>query len=254
MRLQITNALVAAILVVALRTGQTRADVIFDNLNNGIFSSGSYYYSNKYSDINPQTAQDFPLTADYRLDAITIPLATLATLPNVATIQFYGSTQGLPGPILESWTVLGQMHQTGPGLWNDVTVLSVLHPLLTAGGQYFVSVHAPDPGQIIYSPGSSILTSATQAESDDQGQTWFLRFQGTNVGFMAFRVEGTNIDVPEPSALALTIVAALPFAALVRQSIGRRRSRGLAKGDGLVGQSARPESNDGLPVGWRASV
>ncbi len=65
--------------------------------------------------------------------------ATLFTGTNQVTIDLDTNSGGRPGSIIESWTIDDELPQLGSSNSGDlVTATSLLHPLLTAGTQYWV--------------------------------------------------------------------------------------------------------------------
>jgi hypothetical protein len=204
--MQKTIAILVSLILASLAP-QAKADIIFNNLNNGNYSQAGNYFSANNDPSTFETAQDFPLSATYRLDSITIPLRVVSG-PNDVTIRLYSSSGGLPNTVLESWTVDNAM---GTSNYNLVTVNSVLHPLLLTGGQYFVDVRAPVGGEEIDYPASSLSTTNTLVQSFDLGATWSLRLQGTFTEFEAFEVQGTPTQTPEPASLTLLGTGLLAF-------------------------------------------
>src|SRR5256885_7603439 len=103
----VVRAILTTALITPILPSSATADVIFDNLNNGVYQNGAFYFAeNQRSGESYQTAQDFPLASDYRLDSITIPLATFDPNPNEVTITLYNSVNGLPGSVVETWDVV----------------------------------------------------------------------------------------------------------------------------------------------------
>jgi hypothetical protein len=82
-------------------------------------------------------AAPFTPSASFVLSSITIPLGYVGGT-NGAIINLVNSgSSGLPGVVLESWTVLGLSAQPQPPV---TSVTSILNPILQAGQTYFVEV------------------------------------------------------------------------------------------------------------------
>lgn len=172
---------------------------------------------------NYQWSTPFSITDAYRLETITLALAAFAPGPAV-TVEFYGpdSVSGIPGPLLESWTI--------PGLpaWNpavtaagvSLTFASTVRPLLVPGQLYWVSASAPNsPQPYLYAwfdyPNQTCCSLV--AERVDFAPQWATAFS------TAATLQVTGTSVPEPSTTGL--VALLFAAALGRHLPSRSRKR-----------------------------
>jgi hypothetical protein len=225
MKIRLAAFAIAFVVGLALSTA-ARAEVIFDNLNGGVYYSTGLYDAT-YKDAACSSSldcflamQDIPLGSDYTLSSITFPLAVFTGEPNEVVFSVYRGAGGLPSELVESWQVSGQMAERDiiypdSASFNLVTVNSVLEPLLLAGEQYFFGISIPEPTSFpVYNPGSSLTETHTLVHSFDNGASWSLRYNETSDGYMAFRVEGNAASVPEPATVALMAIglAGLVFA------------------------------------------
>jgi hypothetical protein len=140
------------------------------------------------------------------LSDIGIALA-YASGQNSATIQLLSDSGGLPGSLIESWTVNDLIaFQFGTPV-PATFVTSNSNPILDAGQQYWVAVIAGTPGDkanLLYWKGSLPTTFTPFATSQDGGP--YTIVPDPFVGDGGFRVDGTPVaqdPVPEPSNLLL---------------------------------------------------
>ena len=114
------------------------------------------------------------------------------------TLALMSSSGGLPGSILESWSLTTNFQLASCDHCFE-TALSTLHPVLQAGTQYWFVVLPSsdmDGGWFV-----SNAAHGTAASSTDRGKTWTLR---SNNEIGAFDVRGiSTTTVPEPSTLIL---------------------------------------------------
>ncbi|PYX08220.1 MAG: hypothetical protein DMG88_11615 [Acidobacteria bacterium] len=114
------------------------------------------------------------------------------------TLALMSTNGGLPGSILESWSLTTTFHLA---LCNHCfeTALSTLHPVLQGGTQYWLVVFPSsdmDGGWF-----ASNDAQGTSAFSSDRGKTWTPH---ANSQMGAFDVRGiSNTAVPEPSTIIL---------------------------------------------------
>jgi hypothetical protein len=190
-------------LVLAL-SAPSFADTLYNNLEPGNVASAPGVYclgtgscaTSYFIDAIAFTPSETAALAD-----IGIALAYVSG-QNSATIQLLSDSGGLPGSMIESWTVNNlSTFQMGTAI-PATFVTSGSNPILDAGQQYWVAVIAGTPGDkanLLYwkAPLPAAFTPFTT--SQDGGP--YTIVPDPYVGDGGFRVDGT--PVPEPSNLLL---------------------------------------------------
>jgi hypothetical protein len=196
-------ALVTSIGVwVLLFAARARADiVVFSNLDSSFSYNtvlGNYIGNGQdFSGSNYAEGATFTPTTSADFSSLDIALNNSSGIADSLTISLDANSSGGPGAALESLTVpsavLGAF-----GINNTpLTLDSVLHPLLTAGTQYWVTVSdATGSDSNVWNWNDTSDTSSA-AISTDGGTTWFSP-SGLTPG--AYQVNGTPMQtVPAPS-------------------------------------------------------
>jgi hypothetical protein len=196
-------ALVTSIGVwVLLFAAPARADIVFSNFgpsfsyNTGagnFIGNGQDFSGNNYAEgatFTPTTSADFS-SLDIALSNFFGPTNT-----DTLTVSLDANSSGVPGAALESLNVLpgvlGTFGNNNPPLVLD----SVLHPLLTAGTQYWVTVSDATGTDSNVWNWNATGDASSAAISTDGGTTWFSP-SGTPG---AYQVNGTPMQtVPAPS-------------------------------------------------------
>jgi hypothetical protein len=205
-------AILAFLAVVFLATG-VQATVIFDNFDSGGGFSGTdnYVAADAISTPQPITVADraaaqFVVTgSDFNLNSITLPISFQGTGPNnTLRVRLTGDSGGVPGSTVE---VLS-LNQIWPAFSNPFTTTTTLtsanHPLLSAGGQYWIVTELTafvDRNQAVDYRWSSNTSGATVPFLQQQktGGLPTDPWTATSVnGKVAFRVEGTPVPIPAP--------------------------------------------------------
>jgi len=193
--------LLLAGLIVGSTAGTAQASsIIFSNLNSGAYSQNS-----GASIAGPASALGFAVeqggsfasAANYTLDSISAAL----------TYQGYGGTNamdlllmsdsmGLPGSVIESWHFT-DLPRFGTG--SQLTIASsTLHPLLSAGVDYWVVASAAGDSYMAFAGNTLGMNGRAINRSDFPG--WWIQNDVTP----AFQVEGSaSAPVPEPASLLL---------------------------------------------------
>jgi hypothetical protein len=116
-------------------------------------------------------------------------------------LRLYNTVAGHPGTVLEAIHLSGQMPRFGDfGSGHLVEFDSALHPLLQAGGTYWLLPFAS--GDTIARWNGNNQGARFPVASSEEVEPTFWSFDATNL-YSAFEVNGTPSPAPEPSALAL---------------------------------------------------
>jgi hypothetical protein len=197
--------------VLCLVAPPARAGVIFNNFGPGdtYLFPGVFWTVGTSDDYEPSAGFTVAAGTDYTLSEIDFSAGVLFGTAAVG-VGLREDAGGMPGAILESWTVSGL--GSSFALRPPEVATSALHPTLLAGRQYWVTLTGGD--------------ETTQAGWDanaifDQGPV-YLAVGGTPIltgtdTRPAFRVLGEPAAVPEPSSLVGAAVAASVGLLLVRR-------------------------------------
>jgi hypothetical protein len=178
----------------------SRADILlFSNFGPGLsYDTGdANLVGNAFDGNNYAEGDTFTPTTSGGLSSITIALSCFGSgsCPDNFTVSLTRNASGAPASALESFTVsgasLGIFGANNPPLVLD----SLLHPLLTAGTQYWVTVRSDLNDSIAWN-WNSTGDASDQAISADGGATWFAP-SGLTPG--AYKVNAT----PEPAGVVL---------------------------------------------------
>jgi len=180
-----------------------RADVVFSDLGPG----GSYQSSMGWTVYGPTApiktdrASTFVPLSSYTLDSIQAAF-TWSSGVNAGDMYLMSDSGGLPGAVLESFH-LNNLPAFGASSTALATAASTLHPLLSAGIQYWLVTSANDNSFLSFNQNN---TGYIGLASRDNGGAW-----GLNTGITggAFRVIGSPAAVPEPSTFALVGLAVM---------------------------------------------
>jgi hypothetical protein len=215
----------AALIVGALAViapSQARADIVFSNLGSGnTYNSGSANPVGFDFFTGDQDAQanSFFVLFNTTLSSITIPLkAILPTNASPVTVALRSSVSGLPGSVLESWTIPALTLPTFGAGGGLTQLTSLLHPSMLTGVQYWVTVFGGASDPVAWNFAGLVDANPT-ATSVNGGATW--NKLGLTPG--AVRLDGTV--APEPTTLVLTATAFLGILLTVR----KRRAAGAGQ-------------------------
>jgi hypothetical protein len=187
--------------------------------------SASSFADTLYTNLEPGNVASAPggyclgtgtCATSYWIDAIAFTPSTTAALADIgitlayvsgqnsATIQLLNDSGGLPGSLIESWTVnnLSMFQKNTPTTATFVTSNS--NPILDAGQQYWVAVIAGTPGDkanLLYWMAPLPAAYTPFATSQDGGP--YTIVANPYVGDGGFRVDGTLTPAPEPSSLMM---------------------------------------------------
>jgi len=142
------------------------------------------------------------------LSAITVALAQQTPIANQTQFQLYSGDTTTLQTLLESWVVANNTPEPGA----LVTMTSVLHPVLTAGAHYWLSITEPDAPN-----GPNSLWYFNNQNLSGVRRTSFSVVPGSTLP--AFRVNSSaDIDnpVPEPSTVLFAGAGLLVLAAVRR--------------------------------------
>jgi hypothetical protein len=158
---------------------------------------------------------------DTYFDSVRLALS-LSAGANEMDLRLYTDAGGHPGTVLESIHVSGQMPRFGDfGAGHLVTFNSALHPLLQAGGAYWLVPLAPGGIVAGWNFNDQGRRSPFAMSAQFEPTTWAVR-QDTEG---AFEVSGGPSPAPEPSALAL---AGVGLVGVVGYAWRRRRKPAVA--------------------------
>jgi hypothetical protein len=198
-----------------LAAGQARADVLYNNFGPGdSYQTGNSWIIGRFPGTSITWVQGDPFRVtggDFTLDRLTLALSWVAG-PNEADVQLRADAGGLPGATLESFhfSNLGNFGNNNP----PVAANSLLHPLLSAGAQYWVTASASDLTDIAWNLNST-GDRGPHAQSQNGGP-----FSLVDSDRGAYRVEATPSPVPEPGTLLLCGIGGL---GLLGYRWGRRK-------------------------------
>jgi hypothetical protein len=183
---------VAALALWVLAAGQARADVLYNNFGTGdAYQTNNSWIIGRFPGTSITWVQGDPFRVtggDVTLDRLTLALSWGVAGPNEVDVQFRADSGGLPGATLESFhfSNLGNFGMNNPPVVAD----SALHPLLSAGAQYWVTASASDLSFISWNLNS---TGDTGPHAQSQNGGPFNIVPGTRG---AYRVEGTPSPAP----------------------------------------------------------
>jgi hypothetical protein len=176
------------------------AGTIFSNFGPGdSFDPGGQTLS-VGSPIGEDDDQGSAFTPSSNLFLTRIELAVgLASGPNLLDVWLMSDSGGQPNTIIESFHLVDAM---GPfaGSRPLVSADSILHPLLSAGIQYWLIADTPGPDELAAWNFNSIGDIGPNAFQVNSGG-WFV---GTGLRD-AFRVSGSS-SIPEPNTLLLVLL------------------------------------------------
>ena len=175
------------------------------NCCTGFGEAGSDYMPNAFT-----WAMAFTPSTTSPLFAIDVAIAGVS---NQFTLALMTSNSGLPGSILESWTLTTTFV---PGLCGHCfeTVFSTQHLVLQAGTQYWL-VPFPSSNMDGAWMQNNVGASGTAAFSLDGGKTWTLNPK-SDMG--AFDVRGiSSTTVPEPSTFGFMATGLAGIIGVIRR-------------------------------------
>jgi hypothetical protein len=208
----------------AALAGPARADVIYSNLG-----PGESYLNAAWVEAGPNItggptryAFDFTVSTDTFFDSARLAVG-LAGGANEIDLRLYTDAGGRPGTVLEAVHASGQMpHLFDFNSGHLVEFDSALHPLLQAGGTYWLLPFASGDTFAGWNENSQGQNGLFAESFDAEPMTWYVE-QDLRKG--AFEVNGTPSPAPEPSALAL---AGVGLVGVVDYAWRRRRKPAVA--------------------------
>jgi hypothetical protein len=195
------TAMVGVLTLLFMAPTVSRADVIFTNFGGGLSynTSNANSVGNAFDGNNYAQGDTFTSGVTESLQSLTIALSCFGpnACPDNFFVQLNANSAGAPGAALESFSVTG----ASLGLLGNnnapLVLNSVLHPLLGAGTEYWVSVRSDLNDSI----GWNLNTTgdiSSEAISTDGGVNWFSP-SGLTPG--AYEVDGNSGAVPEPASV-----------------------------------------------------
>jgi hypothetical protein len=174
--------------------GQTYNTTVGDQI-------GNFFDGNNYAEGSTFTSS---LTSTF--GSLDIALSCFFTCPDPFTVALTQDGGDQPGTVIESFAVPG-ISLGVFGVNNPLVVLnSLLHPILTIGTQYWVTVSSGLNNSITWNL-NSIGDTSDQAISVDGSATWFSP-SGLTPG--AYEVDSlSTTTVPEPGSMWMLLVPAL---------------------------------------------
>jgi MYXO-CTERM domain-containing protein len=191
-----------ACLVVAGLAGPARADVLYSNLGPG----DSYRQTIALVEGGPNSSEGtarvaiaFTVNTDTFFDSARLALG-LASGANEIDLRLYNTVGGQPGTVLEAVHASGQMPHLGDfGSGHLVEFDSALHPLLQAGGTYWLVPFASGDTAAGWNENTQGASGPFAQSLEVEPTSWSV------ITFPrgAFDVNGTPSPAPEPSSIAL---------------------------------------------------
>jgi hypothetical protein len=176
----------------------SRADILFTN-----FGPGFSYNANVGNFVGDDGAGDNAAQADTftsglteTLSSIEIALSCFGPCGGVVDVSLRTNAAGLPGGVLETFIVVDATLSALGTNNSPITLNSILHPLLTSGTAYWVSVTG-DPANSVAWNLNTTGDASPELFSPDGGATWL------SLGFTpgAYEVNGQGSAVPEPASV-----------------------------------------------------
>src|SRR6266508_2429144 len=200
------------LLALLAATAQVRADIIFSNFGPGdTYQDVNGPFIGGFTGITFDTGHAFtPRGSSFSLDGIELA-ANLISGPNELDVWLTSDAGGVPGIIIESWHLSGEMGPY-PLINPALGVRSISHPVLLEDVEDLVVGLATSYTLAIWNENSICQFGAIAQRADGGPWNRFFFLEG------AFRVTGTPVIVPEPSTLFLLVVGAVSTGAF-----GRRR-------------------------------
>lgn len=172
------------------------------------FGSGGAYQQNVgltpgYSAVGVS----FTPNASYLLQNIEVAAYRAnGDIPDSVNFSIYSSSGGFPGTLLESFALTGLGIADGEPVPGTIVAASALHPLLTAGLQYWIVMDGVGPGDVTWNSNSIGATGAATVlapEFEGDPAYWSLL---ENYAQGTFALDG-DPSVPEPGTLLLAVSA-----------------------------------------------
>ncbi len=187
-------------------SGHAWAGIVYSNLGSGgsVYDGVYGWYASTVSSGNPglfQPAFSFTPAATTYFTELDLPLQMIEGA-NAVTVELLSDSSGIPGAVLESWSVTGLPTYSGSccalqTLSGDGTI-----PLFS-GTPYYVAVLPNDINSDTWALWNLNDTGATGNTFENQGTGWFVYETGQPAA--AFEVQG---NTPEPGTAALMLAAA----------------------------------------------
>jgi hypothetical protein len=195
-------------LAACLAAGPARADVLYTNLGPGQSYSRNFGYGESGPASFPGTVRqafDFTVSTDTLFDSARLAVG-LSAGANEIDMRLYNTVGGQPGAVLETIHVSNQMPPYAMyGSGHLVEFDSTLHPLLQAGGTYWLLPLASGDTEASWNMNDQGGNGPDALSTQVEPTSWRV-FPNLNQG--ALEVNGTPSPAPEPSGLALAGVGA----------------------------------------------
>jgi hypothetical protein len=186
------------------------------------FGAGGTFVDMGWGSVGPdQMAYPFtvPSGSNYLLQSAQLALVEGIGSNNSVTISLAANAAGVPGSVLETF---GAIVQPYPSDTVPVTVTSLLHPLLTAGSVYWLSVYAADGNGVGWNTGFTLTNPDLLANRASSMSSWTahpLLGGYNNPG--AFSVDANAVSaVPEGTTWSLCLLG-IALLGLKRFAIAR---------------------------------
>lgn len=206
-------------------SGAAQSAAIFSNFGVGYsYQTGTGLFvgdGNLDGSANYAQASTFVASTSAQVGSIVIALGDFGFGQGAPiTVSLLVSGINMPGStVLDSFIIGANTLGTFGNNNSPLTLTSALHPLLTVGTQYWLSVSTSLANLVVWNfSNTDFLNYNAVSQSLDGGTTWDIPFGSTRG---VFQVNAFANAVPEPATLALLAGGILGFAGLRRRRQGR---------------------------------